>query len=312
MGGRGSSESSTYDIYLYQISDSTGSGRTKGAARTHREHASRTLTRRQRDRAATHLKRKAAEFLAQAGELRKVVAHLSTPENLMSRTVFAFFEDLIPRLNSIYQITEHSRQGCKRGTFSSGIAGFEFLLRVVKNLIRQIESALALSELESSRCRRRPAYFDVCRLLAQASRGARQHYLAGEVGLTARPASSTLQIRGKRSLWNQVFIDLICRAEELSPRKGIAVRLKPIDQDAVSLTLVPRGALLSTEDTRLREQRQKLLGRVSPPVDPTFAITRSIVHYLGGRLVTGKNYRSYIMPLFTLDIPTSPPELTED
>jgi len=311
MSGRGTSDS-TFDIYIYQVRGAGGnSGRRTAAPSERRAHASRTATRRQRDRAAVRLKRKAAEFLAQAGELRKVVARLSTPENLVSQTVFAYFQSLVPRLNSVYQISNRIREGFQKNQFHSGVAGFEFLLRVVKNLIRQIEAALAVSELESNRCRRRPAYFDLYRLLEQASRGSQNHYLAGEVGFTANPPKSPFQIRGKRALWYLVIVDLICRAEELSPRKGIAVRVKPLGHDSVSLTLVPRGALLSAEESRIRERRHKFLGRTSPETDPAFVVTRTIIDSLGGRLAVGRQCRSYITPLFTLEIPVAP-ERDED
>jgi hypothetical protein len=306
MSGRGTSDS-TFDIYIYQVGGPGGnSGRRTGSPSGRPAHASRSATRKQRDRAAVRLKRKAAEFLAQAGELRKVVARLSTPENLVSQTVFAYFQSLIPRLNSVYQISNRIREGFRESRFPSGAAGFEFLLRVVKNLIRQIEAALAVSELESNRCRRRPAYFDLYRLLEQASRGGQNHYLAGEVGFTANPPKSPLQIRGKRSLWYLVVVDLICRAEELSPRKGIAVRVKPNGHDSVTLTLVPRGALFSAEESRAREHRQKFLGRTRPDQDPAFVVTQTIIDVLQGRLTVGRQCRSYITPLFTLEIPVAP------
>jgi len=303
MGARGSSQTS-FDVYIYQLSDS-GSVQKSNSTKhgTRRTHASRTMTRKQRDRAALRLKRRASDYLAQAGELRKVVAHLSTPENLMSPVVFKYFESLIPRLNSIYQITDHFRKGFKKNHFPSGMGGLEFLLRVVKNLIRQIESALAVAELEAERCRRRPAYFDLYRLLEQAARSSQNHYLDGEVGLTVNPSKDPLQIRGKRALWNLALVDLLCRAEELSPRKGIAARLKNTSASSVTLTLVPRGALVSAEEARVREHRQKFLGRSNPKGDPAFQVTQTIINLLGGKLTIGKKYRSYIMPLFTLEIP---------
>lgn len=306
MSARGSSES-TFDIYLYQITESSRARSTRSArGGKKRPHASRSLTRSQRDQAANRLKRRASNFLTQAGDLRKLAAHLSTPENLMSATVFTFFENLIPRLNSIFRIADHFQGGFKNGRFPSGPEGLEFLLRVVKNLNRQIEAALAVAELDSGRCRRRPAYFDLFRLLEQASRSSQNHYLVGEVGLTTNPPDTSLQIRGKRPLWYLAAVDLLCRAEEVSPRKGIAARLKQVDASTVTLTLVPRGALVNAEDTRVREQRQKLLGSTSPKGDPAFDITRAIIRHLGGSLTIGKRCRSYIMPLFTLEIPVAP------
>jgi len=306
MSGRGISDS-TFDIYIYQVGGShASSGRRTAAPGGRRAHASRSATRKQRDRAAVRLKRKGAEFLAQAGELRKVVARLSTPENLVSQTVFAYFQSLIPRLNSVYHISNRIREGFRKNEFHSGVAGFEFLLRVVKNLIRQIEAALAVSELESNRCRRRPAYFNLFRLLEQASRSSQNHYLAGEVGITANPPRGKIQIRGKRSHWYLVVVDLICRAEELSPRRGIAVSVKPLGPDAFTVTLVPRGALLSAEESRIREHRQRFLGRTSPEKDPAFGVTQTIIESLGGRLTVGRQSRSHITPLFSLEIPPAP------
>ncbi len=306
MSARGSSES-TFDVYLYQITESSRARSTRPAVEgTRRPHASRSLTRNQRDRAAQRLKRRASNFLTQAGDLRKLTAHLSTPENLMSSTVFTFFENLIPRLNSIFHIADHFQKGFKSGQFPSGPEGLEFLLRVVKNLNRQIEAALAVSELDSGRCRRRPAYFDLFRLLEQASRSSQNHYLVGEVGLTTNPPDASLQVRGKRPLWYLAVVDLLCRAEEVSPRKGVAARLKQVDPSMVTLTLLPRGALMSEEDTRIREQRQKILGRSSPKEDPAFEITRAIIQHLGGSLTIGKRCRPYIIPLFTLEIPVAP------
>ncbi len=300
----GSSSDTSFDIYIYQISDSTTPRRGKPTSSgSRRKHSSREMTRKQRDKAALRLKRRAAEFLAQAGELRKAVAHLSAPEQLISPVVFEYFESLIPRLHSIFKITDHFQTGIKKKSLPSGMAGLDFLLRVVKNLIRQIEAALAVAELESGRCRRRPAYFDIYRLLEQSSRSSQNHYLAGEVGLTVNQWNKPFQVRGKRALWHLALVDVLCRAEELSPRKGIAVKAKMRGTSLLRLTFVPRGALIPSDETDEREQRQKLLGRTAPDGDPSFKITQTIVQMLGGRVTVGKKYRSYIMPLFTIDIP---------
>ena len=45
------------------------------------------------------------------------------------------------------------------------------------------------------------------------------------------------------------------------------------------------------------------------PVSADLSILGTEVRY--GRLTVGKNYRSYMMPLFTLDIPVTPPELND-
>jgi len=69
---------------------------------------------------------------------------------------------------------------------------------------------------------------------------------------------------------------------------------------------------MSEEDTRIRERRQKILGSSNPGEDPAFEITRAIIRHLGGSLTTGKRSRSYIMPLFTLEIPVTPDQGSDD
>ncbi|MBN2490429.1 MAG: hypothetical protein JXQ29_06230 [Planctomycetes bacterium] len=306
MSAQNASDSS-FDVYIDPIAGSRGRQRPPAPeAGARPAHASHRRTRQQRDRTAARIKRKAAEFLAQAGDLRKLVARLSAPENLMSATVFTYFECLIPRLHSIARITDRVRQGIKAGRLPSGIAGFDFLLRVVKNLTRQIESALAVASLEAHRCRRRPALFDLHRLVEEACRDGQSYYLAGEVGLTVNPSAQRLRIRGKRALWHLVLVDLVCRAEEFSPRRGLATRVTPREDGSARLAILPRGALLSADESAARARRQAFLGRTSPDLDPAFALTLAIIGHLGGRLAVGQVHRACILPLFTLDIPALP------
>lgn len=299
------SSTGQFDVYLYQLDDANkarGDAPTPTADEPSRTRADRRAVKKQRDRAASKLKRRATDFLAQAGELRKAVAHLSTPEYLVAPTVFRFFEDLIPRINSVFEIAAHFQRGLKGGSFPAGFAGLEFLLHIVKNLLRQIESALAVAQLESDRCRRRPAYFDVHRLLEQVSRCTQHHYIDGDVGLAVNPSDVPLQVRGKRALWYLALIDLLCRSEDLSPRKGFAVSIESLD-DTMRLTVRPRGSLIPKEESEARKQRQLLLGRSAPETDATFGITTRLIDLLDGSLRTGKPCRSHITPLFVVDIP---------
>lgn len=295
---------SKFDVYLYRLSDPRrpgGAGVDASATGGRRDSL-----RRRRDRAAARLRRKAADYLTQAGELRRLVAHLSEPEYLLAPAVLPHFESILPRLTSVYRISDQIRVGLRDGSVPAGIAGLDFLLKVVKNLMRQIEATLALARLETGRCRRRAATFDLRRLLAEAARTGRSRYLAGEIGIILNPPGQPLRIRGKRSLWLLSLVDLICRAAELSPRKGVAARLRAVSRDRFRLTLTPRGALLSPTERRVRVHREQLLGGSSADGDPSFAVTQTLIRKLGGRLATGPQSDSYVLPLFTLEFPASP------
>lgn len=301
---------SKFDVYIYRTGDRRGPD--ADPVRTADGSTSRRAIRRRRDRAAANLRRKAAAYLAQAGELRKLVAHLSEPEYLLAPGVLPHFESILPRLTSVYRISDRIRGGLREGGVPAGIAGLEFLLKVVKSLTRQIETTLALARLETGRCRRRAAVFDLRRALAEAARTGRAHYLAGEVGITLNPHGRPLRIRGKRPLWLLAIVDLICRAAELSPRKGVAARLRPVSRNRVRLTLTPRGALLSPGERRVRSHREQLLGAASPDGDPSFEVIRTLIREMGGRLTIGPETESCVLPLFTLELPTSPPSPREE